>query len=74
MNRIERQMDYWDATKMHMFKDETSSDASSLKKCQKSFNFFYFSVPLGETSIDFYESLPAVLAPPTTCGKKTLDF
>eukprot|EP00093_Oithona_nana_P003629 03629.XXX_120031_117753_1 [CDS] Oithona nana genome sequencing. len=28
------------------------------------------SVPLGETSIDFYESLPAVLAPPTTsCGE-----
>ena len=28
-----------------------------------------FSVPLGETSIDFYESLPAALAPPITSSK-----
>ena len=32
--------------------------------------FLLSAVPLGETSIDFYESLPAVLAPPiTTSGK-----
>ena len=72
-------MDYWDdknASFSYMFKARPTSDASSLKKCQKIggefLNLFFLlsAVPLGETSIDFYESLPAVLAPPiTTSGK-----
>ena len=72
-------MDYWDDKNASFFiYVQGSSDLRCIfiKKVSKNrgefLNLFFLlsAVPLGETSIDFYESLPAVLAPPiTTSGK-----